>query len=153
HKLDSAYAIMRYDVAGFVRAFGHELGGDEIARQIHAKAKLVHGAVLNVATSHLTARGRPSLGTGGAHGFKLSAAPTGHEATLDQLFGSMDFCACTECRSVLSPAAYLVDLLHFIDYPHAGAKNPQAMLLERRPDLQYLLLTCENTNTALPYID
>ena len=27
------------------------------------------------------------------------------------------------------------------------------MLLTRRPDLQYLPLTCANTNTALPYID
>ena len=27
------------------------------------------------------------------------------------------------------------------------------MLLERRPDLQHLPLTCENTNTPLPYID
>ena len=27
------------------------------------------------------------------------------------------------------------------------------MLLARRPDLQYLPLTCANTNTALPYID
>ena len=27
------------------------------------------------------------------------------------------------------------------------------MLLERRPDIQHLPLTCENTNTPLPYID
>ena len=72
---------------------------------------------------------------------------------MEQLFGSMDFCDCPECRSILSPAAYLVDLLNFVDYPPAGKKNPQTVLLERRPDLQYLPLTCENTNTVLPYID
>ena len=27
------------------------------------------------------------------------------------------------------------------------------MLLGRRPDLQHILLSCENTNVALPYID
>ena len=68
--------------------------------------------------------------------------------TMEQLFGSMDFCDCPECRSILSPAAYLVDLLNFVDYPPAGKKNPQTVLLERRPDLQYLPLTCENTNTS-----
>src|SRR5690606_20454309 len=51
--------------------------------------------------------------------------------------------------------AYMVDLLHFIDLsnkPH-DLKNPLDVLLERRPDIQHLQLTCENTNTVLPYID
>lgn len=76
-------------------------------------------------------------------------------ATLEDLFGEMDYCACDHCRSVLSPAAYLVDLLHFIDQPptEVGKSNPQTVLLERRPDIQHLPLTCENTNVALPYID
>lgn len=73
--------------------------------------------------------------------------------SLEKLFGSMDFCACEECRSILSPAAYLVDLLFFTDHAADGMSNAQSVLLERRPDLQYLPLTCENTNTALPYVD
>jgi len=75
--------------------------------------------------------------------------------TLEQLFGEMDFCACDHCRSILSPAAYLVDLLQFLDQEptEAGKANPLSVLLERRPDIQHLPLTCENTNTALPYID
>lgn len=91
--------------------------------------------------------------------------------TMESLFGSMDFCECEHCRSVLSPAAYLVDLLQFVDpeskewanflaywktthgdqeYPH---KKPYDVLIERRPDLPHIALTCENTHTALPYID
>ncbi len=31
------------------------------------------------------------------------------------LFGSLDFCECQDCCSILSPAAYFVDLLHFLD--------------------------------------
>ena len=38
-----------------------------------------------------------------------------HYPTMETLFGSLDFCECEHCRSVLSPAAYLVDLLRFID--------------------------------------
>ena len=35
----------------------------------------------------------------------------------------------------------------------AKYKEPYAALIERRPDLPYITLTCENTHTALPYID
>jgi hypothetical protein len=93
--------------------------------------------------------------------------------TMESLFGSMDFCECEHCRSVLSPAAYLVDLLQFIDIEAEvwanflarwaadrngesyldKYKNPYDALIERRPDLPHIPLTCENTHTALPYID
>ncbi len=84
--------------------------------------------------------------------------------TLESLFGEMDFCSCDHCRSVLSPAAYMTDLLYFIDQPPPpplpGSPAPpvpleraQKVLFDRRPDIQHLPLTCENTNTALPYID
>lgn len=98
--------------------------------------------------------------------------------TMESLFGSMDFCECDHCRSVLSPAAYLVDLLQFVDaepgvwgnflaqwkathgnqdYPHKDTNGnpmkPYDVLKERRPDLPHIALTCENTHTALPYID
>jgi hypothetical protein len=74
---------------------------------------------------------------------------------------------------VLSPAAYLVDLLQFVDAEpqlwdnfladwenkHNGQdytvkyKKPYDALIERRPDIPHIPLTCENTNTVLPYID
>ncbi|SMQ78430.1 Putative peptidoglycan binding domain-containing protein [Bacillus sp. OV166] len=96
--------------------------------------------------------------------------------TMNSLFGSLDFCECEHCRSVLSPAAYLVDLLRFLDLPskdwdqtmkdwkekhnnreYTGPDynylKPYNALIQRRPDLPYLPLTCENTNKAMPYID
>jgi hypothetical protein len=155
HGLDSAYAVTRYDPVGFARAFGEDLGGKDVANQVHAKARVVAAAALQIATSRLAARGahardaalRPSTNGPSRQG-PLVTSPT-----LEQLFGSMDFCDCPECRSILSPAAYLVDLLNFIDYPPAGKRNPQTVLLQRRPDLQHLPLTCENTNVVLKYID
>ena len=76
---------------------------------------------------------------------------------MEQLFGSQDYCTCDDCGSVLSPAAYLVDLLHFLDPPAgtlpSGAKAPFEVLDRRRPDLAELKLTCENTNTVMPYTD
>jgi peptidoglycan hydrolase-like protein with peptidoglycan-binding domain len=110
--------------------------------------------------------------------------------TMESLFGSQDYCECDHCRSVLSPAAYLVDLLKFLDpdenewtfdlsdwkSKHGGAPypfpdmatwnayrnsvddplkelTPFEVLSMRRPDIPELQLTCENTNTVLPYID
>src|SRR5262245_56995436 len=104
---------------------------------------------------------------------------------MESLFGSLDFCESDHCQSVLSPAAYLVDILRFLEpakldwdaqmsawpsnhggvpYPFADMKSwedagkpgpmtPFQALVQRRPDLPHLPLTCENTHTAMPYID
>jgi Neuraminidase-like domain/Salmonella virulence plasmid 28.1kDa A protein/Putative peptidoglycan binding domain len=187
--VDSAAAVARYDREEFVRSFKDDLGGERNARLTHAKAKQIHGMVLNLATSYLVARTAPQLGVHsppkygkttpnpvalGMEAVKAKQASNIHSwlidnwakqsaenaadvipyATLEALFGEMDFCECEHCRSVLSPAAYLVDLLQFLDRNGQGAdKNPLNILLGRRPDIAHLPLTCENTNTPLPYID
>ena len=69
--------------------------------------------------------------------------------TLRGLFGDLDVCECRHCASVLSPAAYFVDLLEFIKRNAAAL----AALLGHRPDLLDLELSCENTETELPHID
>ncbi|MFJ6604901.1 neuraminidase-like domain-containing protein [Streptomyces lydicus] len=163
HGLDSAHSIVHHGTDALVARLGEQLGGEKVARAVAAKAQQVHLAVLNVATSYLTTRAAPALGADPdallvdpgrqfdalrADGQQPAASPT-----LEALFESMDYCACEHCRSVLSPAAYLVDLLLFADHSHNEKENPQAVLFERRPDLQHLPLTCENTNTPLPYID
>ncbi|MBK8256732.1 MAG: hypothetical protein IPK82_29180 [Polyangiaceae bacterium] len=72
-------------------------------------------------------------------------------------FGSQDFCRCKHCQSIFGPAAYFVDLMTFIDervtqvvYKDLPA-HPLA-LKSRRPDLWTLELTCQNTNTVIPYL-
>lgn len=172
HGLGAAYHIVRYDKGAFVESFQKELGGTEATAQVYDRAVQIHNAVLNITMSYLTAKNGLALGASPIHigtiegsvlGQILQPAPNPAAnagdviayPTLEGLFGSMDFCACDECRSVLSPAAYLVDLLLFLDRAplNKGQPNPLTVLLERRPDVQHLPLTCENTNTALPYID
>lgn len=65
-------------------------------------------------------------------------------------FGSADFCTCTDCASVFSPSAYLVDSLELLRKNNTAAYKE---LRARRPDLWNTELSCKNTNTALPYID
>ncbi|MFI9210146.1 neuraminidase-like domain-containing protein [Streptomyces sp. NPDC053253] len=170
--IDSAYAVVRHDERDFVARFAEDLGGEEQARLTYAKAHQVHHAVLNLAAGYRTARAAPAmravpapLATAGAAAPVAGAAapvagagPAGEadSADLETLFGGLDFCACSHCRSVLGPAAYLVDLLTFLDRAPSdtdGGENPLDVLLERRPDLAHTQLTCENTNTTLPYVD
>ncbi|MFE6737735.1 Tc toxin subunit A-related protein [Streptomyces tubercidicus] len=79
--------------------------------------------------------------------------------SLQTLIGSLDYCDCPACRSVYSPAAHFVDILRFLgdrgtqgSGPNSG-KSVLQVLLERRPDLGDVELSCENTNTPVPYID
>src|SRR4029450_13846820 len=64
-------------------------------------------------------------------------------------------CDCEQCRSVLSPAAYFTDLLMFLRGRKAinPARTVKDVLFDRRPDLGYLELNCENAYTTLPYVD
>lgn len=73
---------------------------------------------------------------------------------LESLFGSPDYCACEHCVSVLGPSAYLTDLFVYLN--NAAAADDQTgleKLFERRPDLGNIDLTCENSDTKMPYID
>ncbi|HQR35749.1 MAG TPA: neuraminidase-like domain-containing protein [Blastocatellia bacterium] len=82
---------------------------------------------------------------------------------LETLFGSFDLCGCEHCNSIYSPAAYLVDILRFLEQKQANPEeaNPdnryenawQVLFRNRRGDIGNIELTCENTNTPLPYID
>ena len=81
--------------------------------------------------------------------------------TMESLFGSQDYCECDDCQSVLSPAAYFVDLMRFVEH-HIWKTTLVNSMLEiddplhlktRRPDLWILELTCENTNDHIQYID
>ncbi|MCP4407030.1 MAG: hypothetical protein GY807_04590 [Gammaproteobacteria bacterium] len=73
--------------------------------------------------------------------------PEGEFPTWVDLFGSLNACACEHCRSMYSPAAYMVELLSFLN------EAPELELLSRRSDLQHIKLNCANASTAMPYID
>ncbi|WP_371223413.1 neuraminidase-like domain-containing protein [Roseovarius sp. 2305UL8-3] len=74
----------------------------------------------------------------------------------EDLFGNQSFCDCAHCDSILSPAAYFVDLMNFVDdnvtsKEFTGAKANHALKLEnRRPDLWTTPLTCDNTHDLVP---
>ena len=150
-KLESARQIVRWSHEYFVEQYGERLGGSDAAAAVHAKAGYIHGTLLNL---YLDTRkmfpSRPQDVPREMHTLGASV----HIPSLDELFGSDDLCECASCLSVLSPAAYFVDLLQFLDLPLLGTATTNLdVLLERRPDLAHIQLTCDNTNTRIPYVD
>jgi hypothetical protein len=79
----------------------------------------------------------------------------------EDLFNSQDYCDCEECKSILSPSAYFVDLMRFINEhvskpffkdPVSNLEDHPLYLKNRRADLWNQKLTCEATNTLIPYL-
>jgi peptidoglycan hydrolase-like protein with peptidoglycan-binding domain len=166
NNISSAYSIVQYSEDEFVKKFKGGFGSEADARRTYAKARHVHGMMLNMAVSYMTYKRNPMP-------YVLSGQPVQKKSavdspTMEDLFGSLDYCACSHGESVLGPSAYLVDILHFLDKnkydedgevteaygpPSDPCKNPIDVLLSRRPDIQHIDLTPENAETPLPYID
>lgn len=154
----SAAAITAMPLSSFVSSYSSVLGGASAATAAYASASVISTA----ATSSLAST--YAMGTSGMSyvlptwGTTTGLSTTGTHAdpTLVTLFGNMSYCACDQCMSMYSPAAYYTDILNFL---REGQTNPALYptvfkeLMRRRPDLQYIDMTCKNTNTVMPYID
>ncbi len=84
------------------------------------------------------------------------AADIGQIPQLDvlrKLFGNLDACECAHCLSVLSPAAYFVDMMYYIERFISPPAEANRALKARRPDLWELPLSCDNTHTIVPSLD
>lgn len=162
-KLTSAYEITRFTKKRFLKKYSSEFESADVATQVYNAAANTQ-ASMHYLFWGATGLGDPNspmkkqmLGTkGGTQKPEVSKQFISLQANLQELMGNLDFCSCEHCRSVLSPAAYLVDILQFIDNKNVDDPStdyPLHVLKNRRPDLEHILLSCENTNTILPYID
>ena len=131
------------------------------AGEVYRRAADVHVASVMLAGELQAAAGSMKVkALGDDLSAKLSEV-VGDFPNLKTLFQLADACFCEECRSVHSAAAYLADTLQFLknrlvtdkDSPGLVLKVAKEVLFGRRPDLGDLDLSCENTNTPLPYID
>ncbi|WP_437943248.1 neuraminidase-like domain-containing protein [Sorangium sp. So ce281] len=162
--LDSAVRIARIPEDRFVADHEEHVGGLTAARDIHRTASHYANEILATLVKfhpNLNEVGGLSAVPGPVnftvldptHGYTPDLVDTPDDTVSGKfpnwitLFGDLNKCACKHCQTVLSPGAYLMDLLEWVD----GA--PKRTLFERRPDLEDIELTCSNTNTVLPYID
>lgn len=156
--LYSAKDIVSHSETGFLGKYGGIFDSAETATIVYRKASQVSSIAYNLFSIAATSTADPPVFALGGANTVASPQDDGvlkRFPTLESLFGSTDYCECEHCRSVLSPAAYLVDLFQFLEKQSeqdAGAA-PIAELFRRRPDLEFLLLDCDNTNTLIPHID
>ena len=156
-KLFSAHSIASIPRKSFISAYGDALGGQQTAFAIHQRASHIStradmNAMYLMEQSHAVS---PSSVMGPNDHSEIVSAIENKLPNYSDLFGSPDICECEHCSSVYSAAAYFVELLRFLwrGATNANGKTPLDMLSLRRPDLLHLPLTCENTNTLIPYID
>ncbi len=158
--LDSAIAIVNLPEKEFIKKINLP---EPIAQRIYTRA-----ANTAVYTGHFLAnieeltthsRYQPAV-TKGAEVPNLEIINVLKEIDgYQDLFGNQNYCYCEPCRSIFSPAAYFVDLMDFI---HKNVSQPTFVdknktkhplyLKNRRSDLWSLPLTCENTDTLIPYL-
>ena len=182
----SADEVVQLSVEEFCDHFGRRFLTPKEAELTWRKAQQVNAVTFNWVTTALQTKNAPSpYAISGTDVQRAEAQSHLRDQlrdypSMESLFGSLDYCECEHCRSVLSPAAYLVDLFQFLDpdakqwelkcdiwsdrhdgdaYPYPRpfevlmGGRPDLDLPFRRPDLPHLPLTCENTHTELPYID
>jgi hypothetical protein len=149
----SASQVVKQTKNEFVNQFGPLLSdddhhADDLAAAIWHTATKIHTMTIGVASQFALAKNNTNwLPLGYMSDTPFEGDENGL-VELSTILGNLDYCACEQCRSVFSAAAYLTDLLKFLD-----DRGALATLLARRPDIAHILLDCDNTNTILPYID
>ena len=157
--ISSAFQVAGVPEAAFVKTYAKQLGGEGVAIAVHNRATYVVAKANEalMTTYELTHAITPSAIHVGSMEIKnaIMDSVKKHIPNYENIFGQADICECRDCRSINSPAAYLVDVMRFLSKLSANptGKTPLDALSERRPDLAHLPLTCENTNTVIPYID
>jgi hypothetical protein len=147
--LGSSRAIARTGKKVFTEEYAKDFGG-----RVAAEAAWERAAWLAAAAQHVVAASAPIFQVPLAVLPERKLEDNPSLPDWEKLFGSIELCECEQCRTVVSPAAYITDILHFLDEraPSAGA-TPLRVMFRRRGDIGEIELTCENTNTPLPYID
>lgn len=162
--LQSAQSISAAGAGRFVREIAPRAGlSAKEAREVFRKAQHTATAAMLIAGElQDTARVAAVPAMAMARLAPALQAASQEFPNLKSLFQGVDACACQHCRSVYSPAAYLVELLQFVGQrsvtdlttlPPTTGRLAKDVLFARRPDLGDIDLSCENANTPVPYID
>jgi len=163
---DSAHKITLVARRQFVDAVAPKLGdgGEARAGQIYSQAVSVKAGAAHLLANAAALTASPHFQAMAVN--QVPAETTQFFEALpgyDEMFGgTLDYCECSECKSIFGAAAYLVDLLRLIDKAVTGpnstrkdaTKNIPAgySFNERRPDIAGIPLTCEKTNGVVPYL-
>src|SRR5581483_7774340 len=114
----SAHDVVAFSQGDFVARYGGLFPSQEEANLVYRKSQQITTVTYNFfsAAQQITAT-PPMFAVSASRERRQQARDTliKQYPTMETLFGSLDFCECEHCHSVLSPAAYFVDLLQFLD--------------------------------------
>ena len=178
--VDSSQAVAGLGVESFNRKLAKNSARRVDAHRIHSKAMQRSVSSLALFSKYspsfdsvgIAAIGQKDIAVGkasvdgvvgGSEGGKSPAVETAIP-DWEKLFGAVSRYQCEHCRSVLSPAAYLVDLMDLLgkleltdqvagSSGSAVRRSALEVLFDRRPDIARIELSCANTDTTLPYVD
>src|SRR5262249_51795729 len=114
----SALNIYGMGRSSFVQTFGESLGGDG-AGIMFARATHVSSVTSILLAGCGAGFDRSPFAVTAPRAESVQALGPDYQA----LFGSLDFCSCEDCQSASSPAAYLVDVMHWLDTRPPNAQN------------------------------
>ncbi|NNV57634.1 Tc toxin subunit A-related protein [Limnovirga soli] len=153
--IHSSQSIVAIGETRFVKEVAFKAGIEEKeAKEIYRKAETKHTAAILMVGDL-----QDSMSVMDIASFETTTLAKKLEAVskdfpnLKSLFKLVDTCECEHCRSVYSPAAYLVEILQFLDKRMVVANNAKSVLFTRRPELGEIDLGCANANTPVKYID
>ena len=176
--LDSAFSIQRMPRSSFVRKYA-EVSTEtdtnivsQTAQSIYRRARRIsntalmayskYGAAFNSVSMYaLPALQPPENGQAKANGLATYSNDNGSDDISSdsgywrKLFDALDYWHCEHSQSTYSPAAYLADILLFLE-DASGSDSEYSYLetlLSRRPDLTQILLNTPNAMTEMPYLD
>jgi len=177
-KYDSAMIISRTGKETFVKSVGEKIRDYKLARRIYSNARKrsamalllyskyaesLHSIPLRVIEPFRMPKKYEDIPTGTLDIYdsekkemiKKTFFSEPGIPNLEMLFGIDDAFECTPCDSVLSPTAYLVDILFYLYNIKStdGSQNAREVLYKRRPDIEKINLNIKNTFTSMPYID
>jgi len=154
-KIHSSQSIVAIGETRFIKEVAPKAGIEEKeAKEIYRKAETKHTAAMLMVGDL-----QDSMSVMDIASFETTTLAKKLEAVskdfpnLKSLFKLVDTCECEHCRSVYSPAAYLVEILQFLDKRMVVANNAKSVLFSRRPELGEIDLGCANANTPVKYID
>jgi len=148
--VNSTLDIINMGETTFLETYEDQISS-RVAKEIFSNAEDIYGKIILTVSKNKNQLNPSVINSS----FDTSQTVSGI-ANLELLFGSLDYCDCQHCRSIYSPAAYMVDLLNYLDYTVSTTSGDVVLkdkLFERRNEISRLHLNCPNTNTPLPYID
>ena len=132
----SAMKVVQVSEKSFVSGLSEHVGGQDVARAIHAHASNIvirNSLALTAILQNTRGTGIAMIDGATPKTERISmaiddAAKQPEQVNLEALFGPIDICECDDCGSVTSPAAYFVELLQFLRNDNL---NPYSQFMDK----------------------